>query len=268
MRLIKRTLLIILAIMSVMSCEWKFKSADEFGDNAKPEVKRYDRLQSRYLTTGEFSALQQMNTDYPMETRTLIEKIVQVGSIDDPEINNKFLSFYQDTVLQTIIADAEAEYANMDDVNDQFDNAFKRLHKWLPSLPIPMIYAQIGVLAQSVVVGDQTIGISLDKYLGENYPLYKHYYPLAQRKTMNRENIVPDCLDFYLLSLYPMRDFDMRPQRDKDLHMGKVMWVVNKAVDREVWDTKFVKMVDRYMKANRDVSISQLLKDDDYSVFK
>ena len=32
--------------------------------------------------------------------------------------------------------------------------------------------------------------------------------------------IVPDCLTFYLLSIYPMKDFDTRPQLDRDLHMG------------------------------------------------
>ena len=51
------------------------------------EVKRYDRLQARYLTTGDFSALQQMNTNYPMETRTLVEDVLQLGEVNDPEIN-------------------------------------------------------------------------------------------------------------------------------------------------------------------------------------
>lgn len=254
--------------LSLGSCELKFRSFDENDSETAIEVRRYDRLQSRYLTTGDFSAIQQMNTEYPMETRTLIEKIVQAGSVDDPEINNRFLSFYQDSTLQTLIVDAEAEYANMDDLNKQFRSAFTRLRKWIPSLPVPMIYAQIGVLAQSVVVGDQTIGISLDKYLGQNYGIYKRYYPLNQRKLMNRSNIVPDCLLFYLLSVYQLRDFDVRPQSEKDLHMGKVMWVVNKTVGHEVWDMKYVKTVDRYMNRNKQVGVEQLLLSNDYSVFK
>lgn len=39
------------------------------------KVERYDRLESRYVITGDFSALQQMNTEYPIETRTLVEDV-------------------------------------------------------------------------------------------------------------------------------------------------------------------------------------------------
>lgn len=58
-------------------------------------LKRYDRLESRYLQTGDFSALQEMNTEYPIETRTLIEKVLQLGEVSDPRIHNRFLMFYQ-----------------------------------------------------------------------------------------------------------------------------------------------------------------------------
>ena len=92
------------------ACEFKFKPNEE-GEAVPLSVQRYDRLESRYLTTGDFSALQQMNTDYPIETRTLIEKMLQLGTITDANISNRFLMFYQDSTLQALIADAEAEFA-------------------------------------------------------------------------------------------------------------------------------------------------------------
>lgn len=253
--------------MTFASCEFKLKSYVDDDDNSPVEVKRYDRLESRYLTTGDFSALQQMNIDYPMETRTLIEKMVRIGSIDDPSISNKFLNFYQDSVLQALIADASAEYANMNDINALFTKAFDYLKKEIPHFPKPMIYAQIGALDQSVVVGDQSIGFSLDKYMGVNYPLYLKYYTYAQRQQMSRDYIVPDCLNFYLLSLYPMEDFMNRPQADKDFHVAKVMWVTNKAIDKVFWNTPYVKKIDKFMHAHPRVSVEDLLKSNDYSVF-
>ena len=146
-------------------------------------VQRYDRLESRYLTTGDFSALQQMNTDYPIETRTLIEKMLQLGTITDANISNRFLMFYQDSTLQALIADAEAEFANMEDINEQLKSSFSRLNSWIPELQQPCFYAQIGALDQSIVVGEHSVGISLDKYMGENYPLYKKFYTPQQRST-------------------------------------------------------------------------------------
>jgi hypothetical protein len=77
--------------------------------------------------------------------------------------------------VQTIISDAESEYANMDDINSQFQQSFSKLKEFLPEMPLPRIYAQIGALDQSIVVGERIIGISLDKYMGPKYPIYQRY---------------------------------------------------------------------------------------------
>lgn len=250
------------------ACEFKLRPNDSEQDASHISVERYDRLQSRYLLTGDFSALQQMNTEYPIETRTLIEKMLQIGDVSDHNISEKFLRFYQDSTLQTLISDAESEYANMDDLNNGFRKVFKQLKEWIPDLPLPRLYAQIGALDQSIVVGEKVIGISLDKYMGSKYPLYQRYgYSPEQLSSMGRNYIVPDAVIFYLLSLYPMTNYDQRSQMDKDLHMGKVMWTVNKALGEKMFDTDFVNIIDRYMHRHLDMTVASLLNTDDYSKF-
>lgn len=244
------------------SCEFKLKPFEGDVGKRSIQVSRYDRLESQYLTTSDFSALQQMNTDYPVETSTLIEKILKIGEVNDPQINSKFLAFYQDSTLQTIISDAESQYANMDDINAQLNEVFSKLKKEIPSLQIPHIYAQIGALDQSIVIGNNMIGISLDKYLGSDYPLYKKYYMPIQLKTMSREYIVPDCICFYLLSQYTLYDVDSRTQLERDLHMGKVMWVCNKMFGKRFFDSRYVNIVNKYMMRHRELRIEQLLKAD------
>jgi hypothetical protein len=98
-----------------MGCEWQLKTSGE--EDGTVVVDRYDRIQSLYLTTGDFSALQQMNTVYPMQTRTLIEDVLRIGKVNEPEINNTFLHFYQDTTLQALINETQQQYASMDDIN-------------------------------------------------------------------------------------------------------------------------------------------------------
>lgn len=255
-------------ILLCTACEFKFKPNDDVaGRGAGFEVLRYDRLESRYLTTGDFSALQQMNTVYPMETRTLLEDMLQLGDVSNPEVNSRFLNLYQDTTLQTVIADAETQYASMRDIDEQLGRAFGRLAKLIPGFQTPKVYAQIGAFGQSIVIGDQYIGISLDKYLGKDYAIYRRYYAPAQYQTMSREYIVPDCLVFYLVSLYPLPGHDKRSQHVKDLHMGKVMWVVNQALGNHFFKGANVSAIASYMKRNPHVGIPELLKSDDYSVF-
>lgn len=256
----------ILLLLCVLcsSCEFRLKGNDD-DDPSAMKVERYDRLESRYVITGDFSALQQMNTEYPIETRTLVEKMLRIGDVSDHDISERFLRFYQDSTLQTLVSDVELEYANMDDINEGFRKSFTKLRTWIPNLPLPRIYTQIGALDQSIVVGDMMIGISLDKYMGAKYPIYKKFdYSSEQLETMNRSYIVPDCVSFYLLSVYPLKNYDSRTQLEKDLHMGKIMWVANKAMGSDVFNTDYVRAIGRYMKKHPEITVLQLLESDDY----
>ncbi len=247
------------------ACELKQRPYGDEDHNARIEVLRYDRLESRYLTTSDFSALQRMNTEFPVETRTLLEKVLQIGEVNDPEISSKFLRFFQDSTLLTLISDTEAEYANMDDLNKGLNAAFDYLKEQIPGLSIPRVYAQIGALDQSIIIGDKSIGICLDKYMGENYPLYEKYYSYQQRESMTRSYIVPDCVTFYLLSLYPIQDFERRTQLEHDLHMAKVMWVTNQALKTPFFNTEYTRIIDNFMTLHKGLTVSELLALDDYS---
>lgn len=244
----------------VCACDFIVPQKEEI-KNINIKIERYDRLQSRYLTTGDYVALKSMNISYPTETRTLIENVLQLGTVDQPHINETLLEFYKDSTLQKIIIEAEKQYTSMDDINMQLTNAFKNLKELIPSITIPKIYAQIGALNQSVIVGDESIGICLDKYLGVEFEPYHKYYFKHQLNSMTREHIVPDCLTFYILSCYPLKDFEITKQEIRDLHMGRVMWVVNKIMETEFYKNSFVTQVDRYMsnKNNRNMSIEKLL---------
>lgn len=238
--------LLLLLTLALSSCGLMLQPDGADAQYEHVRVARYDRLQSRYLSTGDFSALQTMNTEYAEETRNLVESVLQIGEVTEPDISTRFLRFYQDSTLQALITDVGAEYGDMTDVDELLAASFSRLHQWLPDMPCPRVYAQIGALDQSVVVDGQSVGISLDKYLGEHYPLYQKYFSYQQRIQMTRSYIVPDCITIYLLSLYPMDG--LHTQRAKDLHIAKMMWVANQAMDRHFFDTPDVRLVEKYMR--------------------
>lgn len=85
---------------------------------------------------------------------------------------------------------------------------------------------------------------------------------------MQRQFIVPDCIGFYLLSLYPMPFDRQLSQEDRDVHMAKIQWVVNQAVGRVVFDNVFVSRVDEYMKNNKNLTPVDLLANNDYRLFQ
>lgn len=259
--------ILVFMMLLCFGCQWQLKPNDDDAA-ANVSIARYDRIESLYLTTGDYSALQQMNTYFPMQTRTLIEDMLHIGKVDDPETNSRFLRFFQDSTLQRMLIDVQQQYADMDDVNEELASAFERLQEKMPALEIPHIYAQIGSFDQSIVVADGSLGISLDKYLGVNYPFYQQNYSADQRRMMVRSMIVPDCLSFYLLSLYPLPLELVNTQKGRDQHMSKIQWVVNEVTEREVFQSDFVSAVDHYMNNNKGLSFDEMLRSSSETIFK
>ena len=254
--------ILLLIMLICIGCQWHLTPSDADEDASRLAIQRYDRIESLYLTTGDISALQQINTSYPIQTRLLLEDVLRLGKVDDEDINTKFYYFFQDSTLQQMLADVTQQYTEMEDIEEELASSFKRLREELPALEYPEIYAQIGSFDQSIIVGAGTLGISLDKYLGEDYPFYQEHYSEAQRRMMTRSMIVPDCLAFYILSQYPLSSERRHNQQERDRHMGRIHWTVNQLMGRSVFDNEMTKEVDEYISQHPSTTINQLLLSD------
>uniref|UniRef100_UPI00373FCF00 gliding motility protein GldB-related protein n=1 Tax=Bacteroides mediterraneensis TaxID=1841856 RepID=UPI00373FCF00 len=181
---------------------------------------------------NSFFSLQRMNTEFAQETRLLVEDVLDLGAVNMPDINERLCAYFSDTILVHLMEDVEANFKNMDRFEKKLALGFKHLKREIPDLPVPRIYTQISALNQSVVVGDSVLGISLDKYMGAEFPLYKRYYYANQRRSMSPEYIVPDCFTFYLLGQYPFPWMEgHRSLMDILLYRGKIAWIVETILD-------------------------------------
>lgn len=254
----KKCLMLMLMAAVCVGCQWQLKAASQQADGQQVSIQRYDRIEALYLTTGDYSAMQQLNTYFPTETRMLIEDVLKLGHVDDTSINTRFLYFFQDSTLQRMLSDVQQQYSNMDDLNEQLSEAFERMRKQLPDMDLPQVYAQIGSFDQSIVVSGGSLGVSLDKYLGSDYPFYVSHYSEEQRRLMTRDMIVPDCLAFYILSHYPLPAKSQ--QSDRDEHMGRIQWVVNQLTQRRVFASRHVDAVRQYMERHPGLPYDSLLQ--------
>lgn len=237
-----------------LGCQWGLRPATNSMEGMRVSIVRYDRIEHLYLTTADFAALQQMKTAYPMQTRMLIEDVLKLGRVDESDINTRFLLFFQDSTLQALMRDVERQYASTDDLDDLLTESFGRLRDMLPSIELPSVYTQIGSLDQSIIVGKGLLGISLDKYLGSDHPLYLRFgYTDEQRSMMQRQYIVPDCLGFFLMSLFPP------PDDHTDEHVARIQYVVNQAMGQKIFDHQKVAHVEDYMRQHPDTSVEALL---------
>ena len=163
-------------------------------------VLRYDKLLSEYVRSNSFSAMQKLTMDYRMPTKILIEDVLSIGTVKD------------DTISQRL--------------EKGLNKGFRKLKKEVPDTKVPFIYSQVSAFNESIILVDSLLGISLDKYMGEDYPLYKRFYYDYQCRSMRPERIVPDCFAFYLLSRYGMNYHEGTCLIDLMMHSGKINYVV------------------------------------------
>lgn len=208
-------------ILLFSSCDWHANMPSE---GAK--IHRFDRIVDEYASLNSFSALQRMNTEYPQATRLLIEDVLEIGKVQDPRIEQKLREFYLDSTMQVLLEAVHDEYDDLSQEEKELNNVFLQLHEIDPTFKTPKIYTQISGLNQSIIVGEGVVGISLDKYLGADYPLYKKYYYDYQRRLFKRSRIVPDVLFYYLSSVYSLPEDQSHTLLDYMLDYGKLSWVI------------------------------------------
>lgn len=208
------------------SCSLSIGSNEE-AQGEEMEIVRFDRAQEAYLAAPSFPAWQTLVTVYPRETRILVEDELKLGSLDDESISDSLALFFADSTLVTLCADVDSAYADVTTLSKDLAKVFEALRSEYPEAGTPRVYTQISALNQSIVVGDSIIGISLDKYLGADYPLYQRYYNAGQRLSMTKGHIVPDVLNFYLNYLFPPTKKERTLSRVM-IHMGKFHWAVSR----------------------------------------
>ena len=59
-------------------------------ENAGKDLRtiRYDRMVDDYVNTGNVALWQRMNTEFPRETRALIEDVLHLGRADNEDIDD------------------------------------------------------------------------------------------------------------------------------------------------------------------------------------
>ena len=226
----KKILLIgLLSCITFAACRWS--ALDERTDSEdRIQIMRYDKLLEEYITSGSFSSFQKMNMQYRAMTSILIEDILEIGTVGEDTLTKKLKVFYADTTLVQLRKDVAEKFKDLSPLEEELEEAFEYLKKEIPSTRIPQFYSQITAFDESIILTDSLIGISLDKYMGQDYPTYKRFYYAYQRISMIPERIAHDCIRIYLGNQYPFEYDHNYDYSDLMIYSGIINYVTMKAL--------------------------------------
>ncbi len=138
-----------------------------------------------------------------------------------------FYLFLSHPAYGELFQDCEKEYENVSDLEDDFTHAFSRAKTLIPSFNIPKVCTFFSGFAEYIAADSSTIYVSLEYFLGENYPSYKHVPGIYDYMIPNlkREKIVPDALYHWICSEYPLQK-EGGNLLDNMIHYGKILYTI------------------------------------------
>ncbi|MBN2348968.1 MAG: hypothetical protein JXJ22_09035 [Bacteroidales bacterium] len=184
-------------ILFTGSCSRNSFDVDISGINLKLEIKRFDHeLFSTPLDSLD-EKIPYLRNEYKDFLPLFNYKIINIGSSENPGYADLLKSFVTDYSIYNIYTRTSEVFPRLDNLQKELETAFRYYLYYFPEKTVPEIVTYISGFNQSVVTAENMVGISLDKYLGENEELYNRVnppFPQYMRAQMRSEKIVPDCM--------------------------------------------------------------------------
>ncbi|HBH49192.1 MAG TPA: hypothetical protein DDX98_11155 [Bacteroidales bacterium] len=152
---------------------------------------------------------------YPDFLPLFTNRIIEIGDTSDPNYELLLTKFVTERSIYLFYQRAETVFTDFKETRNLLSRGLSRYQYYFPESITPVVYTYISGLNQSVVAAKGVLGISLDKYLGANEPLYSNVYPPIPaylRRVMQKEYIVSDALRAWVVS-----DIDYQPVKNNFL---------------------------------------------------
>lgn len=223
-------LLTLFLSLSLTSCRGQSSYNDTIRAAAPTHIQRFDKDLYRLIESGDTTLQDTLLMRYPDMLDIIGKGILNLRSVQEPNFFGKLRQFYSEPTLRGLYRDAITRYDSIGDIEQTLGQAFAYLKINFPTMQIPAVYMHVSGLNQNVLVGDSLLSLSIDKYMGEEYPLYQNFFYESQRRKMCRERVISDYLTGWLMSEYPFTGKE-NVLLERMIYEGKIKEVVSLALD-------------------------------------
>ena len=228
--LIIRITLLGIACLSCICC-----SGNKTGERTVPEfpIIRFDTNLYRYLTQNASDSVMQQDKDF---LDIFGAGILDIGKSDSAGFYSRLKSYFSDSTLMRIYKDEQEKFADLTAINEELSNGLHLFLQQFPQIKPPRIYTHVSGFNQNVIVTDDILSLSIDKYLGSDYPVYQSFFDDYKLQLMNPDRIVPDYLLGFMMANLPFKG-DEDVLLDRMLYEGKLRYMLSQLLpERKEWE--------------------------------
>ncbi len=199
--------ILLIAASAMFSCKRGGDNIDLKSINVKVEIKRFDQALFAINPDNIKESIPKLSNEYGSFFNLFGEGIIHIGKVEDVEFANYLKSFMTDKMVTETYKKVQELYPNLDNLNVEFTDAFKRYHYYFPNRCIPKVYSFVSGYNQSTVLAEGLLGIGLDRYLGSSCGDYLSLgIPKYSIKDMKPTKISSDCMRAWAIGEFPFND--------------------------------------------------------------
>ena len=187
----KYAVVVSLLTLCFIACNGKASEISNHSSNPIVTIERFDKELPSYVQETDsakiFLFIDKYTPFFPVYCRHIL------GLGDAPSFQKGLKMFLSNEAISQLYADTETKFSNDTVWITELQNAFLRYNELFAPQKRPRILTHISGLNQSIVTIDTTLlSVSLDCYLGENYPLYEQRYYNYERNLHESDRIPID----------------------------------------------------------------------------
>jgi hypothetical protein len=226
MKKISFVLLIVLPFLIIGCSKSRFKINTNESD-LTIKIGRLDKDVFALDTNNIAAGIPALKAEYGTFFDLYTQNVLQLGSPDSAQFIPTFRKFLTDPTFRDVYKESQQVYGDVSDIEKKLTIAFKYQQHYFPEKVIPKIYMHISGFNYQVVTTDSILSISIDQYLGADYPPYKELmegrnYQLIE---MTREKVPSDYMLGWLMSEFPFDSYS-EILLDNMLYRGKIMYLL------------------------------------------
>ncbi|MBN1118288.1 MAG: hypothetical protein JXA77_13850 [Bacteroidales bacterium] len=220
--------ILLLLIICLASCNTKKDNIEPLEVSIK--VVRFEKILFESDIYAIKDSVVSFQARYPEFLSLYGNRIIEIGDPQEEWFDEALTAFTTDQAIYEIYKRVVDVFPDIDIQTREIENAFGRIKAVFPDKKIPNLFTYVSGLNQSVAITEKFIGISLEKFLGENDPLYNQVYPpIAQyQKTL----MTPGRISLDVMRGWISSEFDYQPEQDNLLSRiifeGRTMYLLQK----------------------------------------
>ena len=199
------------------------------------EIVRFDTALMQYVQhfdSTEYQELTPLQNDWwNVYNRRIL------GLTDAPLFRDGLTAFMSDEKISSLYTDAVNRYADVTDLEKQLSQMLARYKTLFPNRPCPVVQMHVSGLNQSVVTVGPLVSVSIDCYLGVDYPLYPKRYHKYELRRHERNRILPDIAEVLLRNAIPVNA--RGTMLDAIVYEGRIAYLMSGLLDTDSPDVLF-----------------------------